>query len=107
MSASKSRKQHQPTLIRQFRKKKGWTLEQLADRLGMSASAISYLERGQSAYQQETLEAIAGALGTSVASLLGRDPTLDEAMASIWDEASEEEKRQIIEVAKALKRAAS
>jgi len=100
-----ARKQFKRTYIREWRKFRNLTLEQLADRIDMQASALSYLERGQSAYTQGTLEAIADALQTSVSSLIMRDPTQDDAIWSIWENASEGEKRQITEVAKALKRA--
>ncbi len=92
------------TFIRQWRTYRGLTLEQLADRIEMTASHLSMLERGLRGYTQETLEIIAYALQTDPASLLMRDPSDAEAIGSIWDDASEGEKRQIVEVAEALKR---
>lgn len=103
----KPRKQFRRTFIRQWREFRNLTLERLAERIDMSASALSYLERGQSAYTQETLERIADALGTDAASLIMRNPADEDAIWSIWDNASEGEKRQIAEVARALKRASS
>lgn len=99
------RKQYRRTFIRQWRQYRGLTLEQLADRIEMSAPALSLLERGQSGYQQSTLEALAEALQTDPASLLMRNPEDEEAIWSLWDTASEGEKRQISEVVRALKRA--
>ncbi|PBB75177.1 hypothetical protein CK227_10315 [Mesorhizobium sp. WSM4308] len=99
------RKQYRRTFIRQWRKYRGLTLEQLADRIEMSAPALSLLERGQSGYQQSTLELLADALQTDPASLLMRNPDDNDAIWSLWDHASEGEKRQISEVVKALKRA--
>lgn len=61
------------------------------------------LERAQRGYTQETLEALAEALMTDVASLLIRDPTMDEAIWSIWDNASPAERQQITSVVRALK----
>lgn len=69
----------------------------------MSPSALSMLERAQRGYTQETLEALAEALMTDVASLLIRDPTMDEAIWSIWDNASPAERQQITSVVRALK----
>jgi transcriptional regulator with XRE-family HTH domain len=103
--APKPRKQFKKTYVREWRKHRGLTLERLADRIGMKASALSYLERGQSAYTQGTLELLADALQTTPASLIMRDPSADDAIWSIWENASEGERRQITEVAKALKRA--
>jgi transcriptional regulator with XRE-family HTH domain len=98
------RKQHRRTYIRQWRQHRNLTLEKLADRVGMTASALSYLERGQSAYTQETLERLAEALMTDPASLLMRNPEDDEAIWSIWDQASEGERRQIAALVRSLKR---
>lgn len=99
------RKQYRRTFIRQWRMHRGLTLERLADRVDMSVSALSYLERGQSGYTQETLERLAEALMTDPASLLIRNPEDPEAIWSIWDQASEDERRQIVEIAGALRRA--
>lgn len=99
------RHQYRRTFIRQWRVHRGLTLEQLADRLDMTASALSMLERGQRGYAQETLEQIAYSLQTDPASLLMRDPSDPEAIWSIWENASEGERRQIVEVAQALRRA--
>lgn len=95
------------TFIREWRKFRNLTLEALADRLNMTPSHLSMLERGQRGYTQETLEAIADALGTDAASLLMRNPTEAEGIWSLWDQAKPGERRQIIEVVKAIKRAAS
>lgn len=105
MKPHPKRKQYRKTYIREWRQARGLTLEQVADRVGMKPSALSYLERGQSAYTQGTLEAIADALGTDPASLIMRNPTEDTAIWSLWDKASPAEKQQITEVVKVLRRA--
>lgn len=73
----------------------------------MSAAQLSRIETGKSPYTQDFLEMAAGAYMTDVASLLIRDPTDSEALWSIWDQAQPGERRQIIEVAKALRKTAS
>lgn len=98
------RKQFRKTFIREWRQARGLTIEQLADRIELQPSALSYLERGQSAYTQGTLERIADALQTDPASLIMRNPADEEAIWSLWDTASEAEKQQISNVVKALKR---
>ena len=91
------------TFIRQWRQKRGLTLEQLAARLDdMAPSNLSMLERGLRGYTQPTLERIADELGTDVASLLMRDPTDSEALWSIWEHAKPGQRLQIVEIAKTI-----
>lgn len=92
------------TYIRQWRKHRKLTLERLAERLEMTASHLSMLERAERGYTQETLEAIAAALQTDVASLLMRDPSDESAIWSIWDQAKPGERSQIEDVVRALVR---
>jgi transcriptional regulator with XRE-family HTH domain len=101
VSMSKARR-FRRTYIREWRKYRGLTLEKVADRLDMTPGHISMLERGQRGYTQETLEAVASALQTDVASLLMRDPTDPDAIWSIWDLAKPGQRRQIVEIAKTL-----
>lgn len=95
------------TFIREWRKHRGLTLEQLADRLEMTASHFSMLERGQRGYTQETLEAIADTLQTSAASLLMRNPELDEAEWSLWDQAQPGERHLALELLKTVRKTGS
>jgi len=95
---------YRPTFIRQWRQHRGLTLQRLADRLGMTPSHFSVLERGGLGYTQSTLEAVASALQTDVASLLMRDPT--DAIWSIWDRAKPAQRKQITEMAKTIVKAA-
>lgn len=102
MASKKPRKQHRKTYLKQWRKFRGLTQERLGARVGMSESAISQLETGQSGYTQPVLEMLAEALGTTPASLIMRDPTDDNALWSIWDQAAPGEKREISALAEAL-----
>ena len=98
--------QFKSTFIRQWRKRRGLTLEQLAERVGMTPSYLSMLERGKRGYTQETLEAVALTLGTKPGLLLMFDPDHpDQAWWTIWNEASPGERSQLIAVARALKTA--
>lgn len=90
------------TYIKQWRLYRGLTQEQLGGRIDMAPSNLSMLERGVRGYTQETLEQIAHALQTDVASLLMRDPTDEEAIWSVWDQAKPGQRRQIVEIAKTL-----
>jgi transcriptional regulator with XRE-family HTH domain len=105
---------YRKTFIREWRKFRGLTLDQVTSRLEqlggheVGAGHLSMLERGQRAYTQATLEALADALRTDVASLLMRDPTAPDALWSIWDQAKPGERRNIEKAVRAaVKRAAS
>lgn len=72
-------KKHRRTFIKEWRKSRGLTLTQLADRTGSTHATISRLERGLQPYGQELLEAIAKELQTEPAVLLSMPP--DDASA--------------------------
>jgi DNA-binding Xre family transcriptional regulator len=63
-----------PTFIRQWRKKRGLTLEVCAERAGMSKGNLSNIETGKTGYNQATLEALADALQCDPVDLLIRNP---------------------------------
>ena len=58
--------------VRRLRSKKGISQKALADKVGISVSYVSMLERGQRSPPLETIEKMAKALGVPPASLLGR-----------------------------------
>lgn len=93
---------YRKTYIQQWRIARGLNQEQLAERLDMTQSNLSMLENGRRGYTQETLEAIADALQTDVASLLMRDPSQPDAIWSIWDNAKPGERRMILDIAKTI-----
>jgi transcriptional regulator with XRE-family HTH domain len=90
------------TYIAQWRDFRNLTQEQLADRLDMTQSHLSMLENGKRGYTQETLEAIAHALQTDVASLLMRNPMDGEAIWSIWEHAKPGERQMIVDIARTV-----
>jgi transcriptional regulator with XRE-family HTH domain len=85
--------------IRQWRHHRGLTLQQVAERTDMTPSHLSMLERGQRGYTQLTLEAVAAALRTDVGSLVMRDPSNPDDIRAIWDKATPDQRRQIMDVA--------
>jgi transcriptional regulator with XRE-family HTH domain len=91
--------------IKEWRKARGLTQEQLADRIGVAVSTISQLETGKQGYSQPTLEAIAEALDCEPADLLMRDPGRQDAMWSIWEGLDIPAREQITEIAKTFKKA--
>lgn len=96
------RSQFRRTFIRHWREFRGLNQEQLAERLEMTQSHLSMLENGKRGYTQETLEAVAEALQTDVASLLMRNPSEGDAIWSIWDHAKPGERRMIVDIAKTI-----
>lgn len=100
---AKKPKQFRRTFIREWRAFRGLTLEQLAARIEpMTPSNLSMLERGQRGYSQITLERIAEALRTDVASLLMRNPSDSEALWSLWERALPGERETITEIAETV-----
>jgi len=59
------------TRLTQYRRAKGMTLAQLAERLGVSVPAICAWEKNKSRPKYKRLEMVAAALGVSVSDLLG------------------------------------
>jgi transcriptional regulator with XRE-family HTH domain len=59
------------TNVRRIRSKKQLSQKTLADKVGISVSYVSMLERGQRSPPLETIEKVAKALGVPPASLLG------------------------------------
>jgi transcriptional regulator with XRE-family HTH domain len=57
--------------VRRLRAKRKFSQKALADKIGISVSYVSMLERGQRSPPLETIEKMAKALGVPPASLLG------------------------------------
>jgi transcriptional regulator with XRE-family HTH domain len=57
--------------VRRFRAKKKLSQKALADKIGISVSYVSMLERGQRSPPLETIEKLAKALGVPPGTLLG------------------------------------
>jgi transcriptional regulator with XRE-family HTH domain len=70
-----------PNRLREWRKFRGFTLEQAAELIGCTHSYMSLVERGKVPWNQNVLEAAAWAYGTSPAALLYADP---EVHADVW-----------------------
>jgi transcriptional regulator with XRE-family HTH domain len=71
------------TYIRAWREAKDYTLEQMVGRLAelnvpITAASLSRIERSIQPYSQDLLEAIADALGVTVAQLIEHDPAIPQ-----------------------------
>jgi transcriptional regulator with XRE-family HTH domain len=58
--------------VRRLRQERGWTQEELADRVGLSARYIGQIERAQASMTVSVLGRIANALKVEPAQLVGR-----------------------------------
>lgn len=98
-----------PTFIRAWRKHRDLTLAQLADRLqielevDISEGQLSRIERGETPYSQDILEALAQVLRCEPADLIMRDPTHPDAIWSLIDTLKPVERDRAIAVIKALR----
>jgi transcriptional regulator with XRE-family HTH domain len=90
--------------IRQWRKHRGLTLEQLAERIGMSHQNLGKIERGKVPYNQTLLEALSEELNCELLDLVIRDPASTEPIMSIWATLDAVQKRQILEIIQTLQR---
>lgn len=89
----KQKKKGRPTFIKAWRKFRGLTQEQLAERIDLGQPTVARIERGDIAYTQPVLEAIAEALRCEPADLIMRDPG-KQSIWSIWDQI-EPQKREV------------
>jgi transcriptional regulator with XRE-family HTH domain len=99
-----------PTYIRAWRKHRGLTLSKLAERLKVelelriSEGQLSRIERGETPYSQDILEALAAVMRCEPADLIMRDPTQPDALWRLLDGLEPVQRQQAIEVIKALQR---
>jgi transcriptional regulator with XRE-family HTH domain len=92
-----------PHYIREWRKHRGLTQEQLAERIGITRSYLTKIENGARRYDQPFLEATAEALRCEPGDLVMRGPSQPEALWSILDGLSATQRVQAIAVIQALK----
>lgn len=88
--------------IKQWRRYRGLTQEQLADRLDIDRTTISKIESGKQEYSQGFLEAAAYALRCEPADLIMRDPTQPSAIWSIWDAIPDADKPKAVAILSTL-----
>lgn len=91
--------------IYEWRKHRELTQTQLAERIGITKSYLSKIETGKKRYDQPFLEAAAEVLRVAPADLLMRDPSDPDGLWSIYDQLQPVERKQLVEMAKVIKRA--
>lgn len=94
-----------PNYLREWRKFRGMTQQELAAAVETNANMIQYLESGERGLSAKWLRRLAPVLDTTSGMILDHNPyDLDSDIIEIWATASNREKRQIADVAKAIMR---
>lgn len=91
--------------IKEWRKKRGFTQEELADLIGVSSPTISQIENYKTGYTGETLTALADALSVTRGDLLENDPSKDSTLWThfqLLKDMEEKERDEIVEVLSTL-----
>ncbi|MDE7311129.1 MAG: helix-turn-helix transcriptional regulator [Eubacterium sp.] len=73
--------------IRQVRKAKGWSQDELAKKCGISMSFLGHIERGTRIMSLETFASICEALEAGADELLWGVANPSESMLELWDSA--------------------
>lgn len=103
---AKAKTGHQPIALhlKAWRKHRGLSQEQLAERIGTTTATISRIENAKQNWDQEFLRLAADELRCMPQDLLMRDPTDHEGLWSIWDQLQPVERLQAVEIIKTIKR---
>lgn len=83
--------------LRAWRKFRGYTLENVAERVGMSHQNLGKIERGNVPYNEHLLGILADIYMTDRGSLIMRDPTKKDALWAIIDQLAPMERERLAE----------
>jgi transcriptional regulator with XRE-family HTH domain len=101
----KSDKNGGPNHLKAWREFREMSQEELAKAVGTNQNMIGYLESGERGLSAKWLRRLAPALKTQPGFILEHDPkTLPTDIIEIWVNASDTERRQLVNLAKALVR---
>jgi transcriptional regulator with XRE-family HTH domain len=84
--------------LREWRKHRGLTQEQLAEAIDSTKQTVSRMESGATPYNQPFLEACAETLNCHPAELLSRDPASGQDQWQLWNEIQQLPKDRIEKV---------
>lgn len=90
--------------IKEWRKFRQLTQEQLADRVGVDRSYVNKIENGKKRYDQPFLETAAEAMRCEPADLIMRDPSQPESIWTIWDQIPIQDRPKAAKVLEAFKK---
>lgn len=99
----KKKAARRPNFIRDWRKFRKKTQQQLAEELGIGQGSLSDLENAQFDYVQSTLERIAKALRCEPADLIGRPPDQSDIFREVFGGLDEQGQKRALALLKALK----
>lgn len=88
--------------LREWRKFRDMTQEQLADAMGYERTVLSKVERGKVQYTQAFLEAAAKALRCRPADIIGNNPEEPAPVMRIWDRINVDDRPRALDVLKAF-----
>lgn len=88
--------------LREWRKHRGKTLEQVAEVMHMTHGNLSKIERGKVPYTQDLLEKLAELYMCSVPDLIIRDPSDPTGIWTVWENAKPGDKRKIVSAARII-----
>lgn len=94
----------QPHYIKEWRKERGLSQEQLAERIGIERSYVTKIENGSRRYDQPFLEAAAVVLNVTPADLVMRPPSDPEGLWSIYDQLTPDQRQTLVEMGRVLQR---
>ena len=80
--------------IRQIRKAKGWSQDELAKKCGISMSFLGHIERGTRIMSLETFVNICMALEADADELLWGVPHPSDAVLELWDASDQKQKQK-------------
>jgi len=89
--------------MREWRKSRGLTLDQMVGLIGLSKGSLSRIEAGLTPYYQDVIEVYADALGCTPCDLISRAPTDPEGVLQVWNEIREDRKPEGIALLKVLR----
>lgn len=88
---------HPRHFLRSWRKFRGYTLEGVAERVGMSHQNLGKIERGRVPYNETLLDILADIYMTDRGSLIMRDPLRPDPLWSIYDRLPQPERVKLVE----------
>lgn len=82
--------------LREWRKFRGLTLEQAAERVGMSHQNLGKIERGKVPYNETLLDILSEVYRADRGSLIMRDPSVKDGFWSIYDNLPAPERNALV-----------
>lgn len=83
--------------LREWRKFRGYTLEHVAERVGMSHQNLGKIERGKVPYNEVLLDLLADIYRADRGSLIMRDPSRPDPLWTIYDQLAPPERVRLVE----------